>query len=282
MEGRRARIELSHDMYSAEYKLAKKDQEREALVRSIPGGFARLDARDFSTVLWYGADFLGLIGYTKEQFEEELHSQCTYIHPEDLERIVGDTEGADGHRQQRGDRSQDHHPQRGGEDPGHYPGLCQRRGELGRHPSFYTIGIDVTRERREQERQRRALEEAYELAQVANDAKTNFLSSMSHDIRTPMNAIMGMSVIAQANLNAPEKVHDCLDKINVSSRHLLSLINEILDMSKIESGKIDLVEEVVELPEPAAERDGYLPSADGKRKTRNSTSAPRGSGTRRL
>ena len=64
-----------------------------------------------------------------------------------------------------------------------------------------------------------------------------------------MNAIMGMSVIAQANLNAPEKVHDCLDKINVSSRHLLSLINEILDMSKIESGKIDLVEEVVELPE---------------------------------
>ena len=64
--GHKARIELSHDMYSAEYKLAKKDREREALLRTIPGGFARLDARDFKTVLWYGADFLDMIGYTKE------------------------------------------------------------------------------------------------------------------------------------------------------------------------------------------------------------------------
>ena len=247
--GRRARIELSHDMYSAEYKLAKKDREREALVRSIPGGFARLDARDFRTVLWYGADFLDLIGYTKEQFEEELHSQCTYIHPEDLERIVGILKElmATGNSVVTEARA----ITRSGETKILTITLAYASGEESWDgiPSFYTIGIDVTRERREQERQRRALEEAYELARVANDAKTNFLSSMSHDIRTPMNAIMGMSVIAQANLNAPEKVHDCLDKINVSSRHLLSLINEILDMSKIESGKIDLVEEVVELPE---------------------------------
>lgn len=66
--GHKARIELSHDMYSAEYKLAKKDREREALLRTIPGGFVRLDARDFKTILWYGADFLDMIGYTKEQF----------------------------------------------------------------------------------------------------------------------------------------------------------------------------------------------------------------------
>lgn len=85
--GHKARIELSHDMYSAEYKLAKKDREREALLRTIPGGFARLDARDFKTVLWYGADFLDMIGYTKEQFEKELHSQCTYIHPDDHARV---------------------------------------------------------------------------------------------------------------------------------------------------------------------------------------------------
>ena len=91
----------------------------------------------------------------------------------------------------------------------------------------------------EQKRQRKALEEAYDAARVANAAKTNFLSSMSHDIRTPMNAIMGMAVIAQANLYTPEKVQDCLSKINISSRHLLNRINEVLDMSKIESGKID-------------------------------------------
>ena len=64
-----------------------------------------------------------------------------------------------------------------------------------------------------------------------------------------MNAIMGMAAIARANLSAPEKVSDCLSKINVSSRHLLNLINEVLDMSKIESGKIDLTPEEVNLPE---------------------------------
>ena len=115
-------------------------------------------------------------------------------------------------------------------------------------PSFYSLCIDVTAERMEQKRQRKALEEAYDAAMVANAAKTNFLSSMSHDIRTPMNAIMGMAVIAQANLYTPEKVQDCLSKINISSRHLLNLINEVLDMSKIESGKIDLTCETVSFP----------------------------------
>ena len=86
--------------------------------------------------------------------------------------------------------------------------------------SFYSVGIDVTEEREEKARQRKALEEAYQAARVASSAKTNFLSSMSHDIRTPMNAIMGMSAIAQANINSPEKIKDCLDKIDTSSRHL--------------------------------------------------------------
>lgn len=72
---------------------------------------------------------------------------------------------------------------------------------------------------------------------------------LSHDIRTPMNAIIGMTAIARANLHEPEKVNGCLGKINVSSMHLLRLINEVLDMSKIESGKVDLVLEDVSLPD---------------------------------
>ena len=71
---------------------------------------------------------------------------------------------------------------------------------------------------------------------------------MSHDIRTPMNAIIGMTAIAGTHLNEKERVADCLNKITVSSKHLLSLINEVLDMSKIESGKIDLEEEEFQLP----------------------------------
>ena len=72
-------------------------------------------------------------------------------------------------------------------------------------PVSYT---HLTEEHLEQERQRKALEDAYNTAKVANEAKTNFLSSMSHDIRTPMNAIVGMTVIAQANLNQPQRVAD--------------------------------------------------------------------------
>ena len=84
------------------------------------------------------------------------------------------------------------------------------------------------------------LEKASQEAIKANKAKSEFLSSMSHDIRTPMNGIVGMTAIAMANIDNQERVKDCLGKITLSSRHLLGLINDVLDMSKIESGKLTL------------------------------------------
>ncbi len=92
--------------------------------------------------------------------------------------------------------------------------------------------------------------EAARLAAVeANRAKSDFLSSMSHDIRTPMNAIMGLTTIASANIDNKDAVKDALRKITLSSRHLLGLINDILDMSKIESGKISLTMSEISLSE---------------------------------
>ncbi|MGN0078209.1 MAG: hybrid sensor histidine kinase/response regulator [Coriobacteriales bacterium] len=99
---------------------------------------------------------------------------------------------------------------------------------------------DLIKRERQQEQ---ALQEAFDAAEAANKAKTDFLSNMSHDIRTPMNGIIGMTAIAAANIDDPERVRDCLGKITQASKHLLSLINEVLDMSKIESGKVELVEE---------------------------------------
>lgn len=98
-------------------------------------------------------------------------------------------------------------------------------------------------ELKEEEQNRTALVAAYEAAKEASEIKSNFLAQMSHDIRTPMNAIVGMSSIAAAHVDDPERVKDCLDKIHTSSNHLLSLINAILDMSKIEKGKLELLEE---------------------------------------
>lgn len=94
-----------------------------------------------------------------------------------------------------------------------------------------------------------ALEKARQEAVEANQAKSQFLSSMSHDIRTPMNAIVGMTEIALKNIQETDRVEDCLKKVKLSSKHLLGLINDVLDMSKIESGKMTLNNNQVSLRE---------------------------------
>ena len=99
-------------------------------------------------------------------------------------------------------------------------------------------------ELKEKEQQLQELNEslrvAAEEARRANNSKSEFLSRMSHDIRTPMNGIIGMTKIAKDHIDQPERVTDCMDKICVASNHLLSLVNDILDVSKMESGKYDL------------------------------------------
>ena len=93
------------------------------------------------------------------------------------------------------------------------------------------------------------LEKAQREAERANQAKSEFLSNMSHDIRTPMNAIVGMTAIAASHIDQPAQVRDCLHKITLSSQHLLGLINDVLDMSKIESGKLTLNMDLLSLRE---------------------------------
>lgn len=85
-----------------------------------------------------------------------------------------------------------------------------------------------------------SLEEALQAARTASEAKSRFLSNMSHDIRTPMHAIIGMTTLARMNIQDQDKVIDCLSKITTSSNHLLGLVSQILDMSRIESGKMTL------------------------------------------
>ena len=99
------------------------------------------------------------------------------------------------------------------------------------------------------EEQQKALEEALGMAQSANRAKTTFLNNMSHDIRTPMNAIIGYTGLASSHIDNREQVQDYLSKIGQSSEHLLSLINDVLDMSRIESGKVNLEEKEEDLGE---------------------------------
>ena len=122
----------------------------------------------------------------------------------------------------------------------HCTALCR---ELQGHKKYILVFSDRTAEKRTA----RDLEDAVAAARSANQAKSTFLSNMSHDIRTPMNAIIGFTTLAIANVGSTEKVKDYLAKILSSGNHLLSLINDVLDMSRIESGKIQLEEQEVNL-----------------------------------
>ena len=121
-----------------------------------------------------------------------------------------------------------------------------------RHPAdrqdhiVHAVGLGFTNidsEMRENLRQQRALADALAAAEQANMAKTAFLSNMSHEIRTPMNAIIGLNSLALRNESLPDDTREYLEKIGASARHLLGLINDILDMSRIESGRIVLRKE---------------------------------------
>ena len=115
-------------------------------------------------------------------------------------------------------------------------------------PSVMSVSFqDIHETKSRSEQMNEALKEAYHTAEGANRAKSLFLSSMSHDIRTPMNGIVGMTAIAMKNLDNRERVEDCLRKIDDSSRLLLSLINDVLDMSKIESGRMELSRQRISL-----------------------------------
>ncbi|MEG2015119.1 MAG: PAS domain S-box protein, partial [Clostridia bacterium] len=111
--------------------------------------------------------------------------------------------------------------------------------------SFLMTRIDITTAVWEQEKKNRELTEAVKMAEQANSAKSEFLSRISHEIRTPMNVIMGMDQLASQNINDQTFIRECIDKSQYASRYLLQLLNDILDMSKIESGKVVLKQEAI-------------------------------------
>ena len=133
----------------------------------------------------------------------------------------------------------------------HAAGRLSRR-EDGSPITFVGLFVDIEDEKKMEERLEKQtidLQDALAAAQHANRAKTTFLNNMSHDIRTPMNAIIGFTSLAAAHIDNIEQVQDYLAKITSSSNHLLSLINDVLDMSRIESGKVKIEEKETSLPE---------------------------------
>ena len=205
------------------------------------------------TVLWANDFFYRLIGYTKEEYETQYHNHVDEYYKNDpdavalMARIITDAY----ERQEPGYEFEcPMHVKGGGTVWIRVTGRFTDEVFEG-VPVIYTIYTVITelKELQQQlEAQSKQLSKALEMAEKANRAKSDFLSQMSHDIRTPMNAIIGMTDIAAMHIGEPDKMRDCLKKISLSSQHLLGLINDVLDMSKIESGKIALNMEAMSLP----------------------------------
>ncbi len=207
------------------FKLYTKDEDT-----SYENRIANAQSSDFVMALYDYIDH-----YTIEKEREELKRQLT---PENLQKVIPE-KGIYSVNYERisGDKT-DH---------------CQMN--LARVPGIgedyiVVLGFRYVNDIVEKEmQQKQLLEDALAQAEQANRAKTTFLSNMSHDIRTPMNAIIGFTALATTCIDDKERIRDYLEKIMTSSNHLLSLINDVLDMSRIESGKIELTETECNLAE---------------------------------
>lgn len=206
------------------------------------------------TVIWANDYFYELIGYSKTEYESLYHNHVDEYFKEDVAELakMGQIIMEAYNNNESG-----------------YEFECKMHVKGGKYtwirvtgrftdelydgiPVIYTIYTDITRLKEMQlelEEHSQMLRKALDMAECANRAKSDFLSRMSHDIRTPMNAIIGMTDIASSHLNNPVKMQDCLKKISLSSQHLLGLINDVLDMSKIESGKMTLNSDAMSLPD---------------------------------
>lgn len=198
--------------------------------------------------------FRRMVGYESEEaFPNRIESWTDLLYEEDKERAV--KEYWDTVRDFSGEKTYDVeyrlHTGHAGLRWFHAAGRLSRR-EDGSPITFSGLFVDIDDEKKMEEqlaKQKIDLEDALAAAQHANRAKTTFLNNMSHDIRTPMNAIIGFTSLAAAHIEDIGKVQDYLAKITTSSNHLLSLINDVLDMSRIESGKVKIEEKETSLPE---------------------------------
>ncbi len=198
--------------------------------------------------------FREMLGYRgEEEFPNMLESWSALLHHEDREWVLNSY--WDTVRDYSGEKTFDVEYRLFTRHAGwrwfHAAGRLSRR-EDGSPISFVGLFLDIDDEKKMEEkleRQRIDLQDALAAAQHANRAKTTFLNNMSHDIRTPMNAIIGFTSLAATHIDNREQVQDYLGKITTSSNHLLSLINDVLDMSRIESGKVKIEEKETSLPE---------------------------------
>ncbi len=228
------------ELWNQNDKLLQKDLLTESMMNNMPSGYHRCAAKPGFPFIFIGKQFENIVGWTKEEIETEFDNlYYNMVWPEDTKVMKtyedllsmsgkGNSYSTDIYRMKK--------------KGGGYRWVMDSTMfvDLGEESYFQATLADITNFVETEHSQQRKLEEAMIRVEEANNAKTQFLSSMSHDIRTPMNAIIGMTTLASKHLEDQEYMKNCLNKMALASNHLLTLINDVLDISKVESGKMAL------------------------------------------
>ena len=228
--------------------LLHKDIVSTAMLDNMPGGYHRCRINNDFSFSYLSERFAKMLGWTKEEIHTKFHNNyAEMIHPDDWKNFkrydnISTIITSDRELLESIFRVQ-------GKDGYHWVVETAMYVDIGEEEFIQGFISDVTEYFEWENKHQKELEQEKHKAEQANRAKSTFLYNMSHDIRTPMNAILGLSTMAQKNIENRDKVLENLKKLDIAGGHLLNLINDVLDMARIESGKITLNEKAHSLPD---------------------------------
>ncbi len=221
-------------------ELIKKELLSKNMMENMPSGYHRCEAKEGCPFIFIGNNFEDIVGWTKEEIKTKFNNLYhNLVWPEDVKIMKTYSDMLKMRGQGNAYSTDIYRIKRKG---GGYRWVLDSTMfvDIGENSYFQATIADITTFIENENMQKKRLEEAMIRIEEANNAKTQFLSSMSHDIRTPMNAIIGMTTLASKHLEDQEYTKNCLSKISLASNHLLTLVNDVLDISKVESGKMSL------------------------------------------
>ncbi len=261
-DGRLAIISVCQDMTEFMHRQAELERKsflNESMMNSLPGGYHRCAADENYTFLYTSKRFKELLGWTDEELEERFDNKfLNLVHPDDRKLTVAYVRRLEGGSN---DKYQD----------SVYRLACKEDGyrwftdaslecEVDGKRFFQGFITDITPYILERDEREEQMRQAMNEAERANAYKTSFLRHMSHDIRTPLNGILGMLEIVKRYEDDPDKRSECRQKMLEATNYLLSLVDNILDMNKLESGAIELDEKPFDMIEVLMENVGLIES----------------------
>ncbi len=233
-------LKRQEELWAKNGELLQKEFLTENMMNNMPSGYHRCEAKEGCPFIFIGKQFEDIVGWTKEEIERDFDNLYhNLVWPEDVGAMTTYNQMLDMIGKGNAYSTDIYRMKKKG---GGYRWVLDSTMfvDLGEDSYFQATIADITSFVEAEHDQQRRLEAAMLQVEEANNAKTQFLSSMSHDIRTPMNAIIGMTALASKHLEDQEYIKNCLNKMALASNHLLTLINDVLDISKVESGKMSL------------------------------------------